>query len=102
MKIIILGKDFFNQYQVVYNNGKQILNFYGDTKKVNIILNDFPIYKNSYDAYLSPGLKSIIFIYSIVGLITFFYILKYCLSEENDFEYDYDDIEDIDDIFEKE
>ena len=99
---IILGKDFFNQYQVVYNNGKQILNFYGDTKKVNIILNDFPIYKNSYDAYLSPGLKSIIFIYSIVGLITFFYILKYCLSEENDFEYDYDDIEDIDDIFEKE
>ncbi len=98
---MILGKDFFNQYQVVYNNGRQILNFYGDTKKVNIMLNNLPIIKDSYDSYLSPGLKSIIIIYSIVGLITFFYILKYCFSEDSDFEYDYDDDDDIDSIFEE-
>ena len=99
---MILGKDFFNQYQVVYNNGKQILNFYGDTKKVTHMLNNVPISKDTYDSYLSPGLKSIIIIYSIVGIIIFFYILKYCFSEDSDFEYDYDDDEDIDNIFEKE
>ena len=99
---MILGKDFFNQYQVVYNNGRQILNFYGDTKKVNIMLNNLPITQDSYDSYLSPGLKSIIIIYSIVGLITFFYILKYCFSEDSYFEYDYDDDDGIDSIFEEE
>ena len=66
------------------------------------MLNNIPISKDTYDSYLSPGLKSIIIIYSIVGIITFFYILKYCFSEDSDFEYDYDDDEDIDNIFEKE
>ncbi len=101
---IILGKSFFQQYTVIFNNGKQVLNFYGNTKKLNFDYIDLlKAIVNENEYWFTPGLITIIITYSIVGLISFFYIVKYCWSEESDYEYeDDDDDEEFDYIFENE
>lgn len=86
---VILGKEFFDEFEVVFNNGNHTLNFYGETRKLNIKVIDLP--KNlpdSSDDWLTPGLIVVFFTFTIVILIIFCYCVKYCNNSYLD---DYDD-----------
>ena len=102
---IELGKSFFNEFSVIYNNGNETLNFFGDIKKLNVPLRDPSNLLNIDSDLFTPGgwVTLIVFITAII--IIFCYLIKYCGEkkdneddEEDDIDYEEDSL--IDDTLE--
>ena len=102
---IDLGKSFFNEFSVIYNNGNETLNFFGDIKKLNVPLRDPSNLLNIDSDIFTPGgwVTLIVFITAII--IIFCYLIKYCGEktdneddEEDDIDYEEDSL--IDDTLE--
>ena len=94
---IELGKSFFNEFSVVYNNGNQTLNFYGEIKKLNVPLKDPSNILNMDSDIFTPGGWVTIIVFATAVLIIICYLSKYCYNkkekEENEEEEDEDDDE---------
>ena len=89
---IELGKSFFNEFSVVYNNGNETLNFYGDIKKLNVPLRDPSNLLNIDSDIFTPGGWVTLIIFITVLIIIFCYLIKYC-GEKTDNDEEEDDID---------
>ena len=94
---IELGKSFFNEFSVVYNNGNETLNFFGDIKKLNVPLRDPSNLLNIDSDYLTPGGWVTVIVFLTALLIIICYLTKYCWSKNDDDNSDDDEIEEDDD-----
>ena len=83
---VILGKEFFKEFEIVFNNGNNSLNFFGDVNKLNIKVIDLP--KDDNNIQFSPGLIIIIITSCIVSLIIFCYCVKNCCNNNLNLEDD--------------
>ena len=94
---IELGKSFFNEFSVIYNNGNETLNFFGDIKKLNVPLKDPESILNIDSDLITPGGWATISVSIIAVLIIICYLSKYCFNknerDENEEEEDEDDDE---------
>ena len=102
---IELGKSFFNEFSVIYNNGNETLNFYGDIKKLNVPLRDPSNLLNVDSDIFTPGGWVTLIVFITVIIIIFCYLIKYCGEksgkddeEEDDIDYEEDSL--IDDTLE--
>ncbi|MCQ2816506.1 MAG: hypothetical protein MJ252_04480 [archaeon] len=78
---VVLGKDFFNEFEVIFNNGNRTLNFYGKTKKFTSDFSstdDWNVLDD--DELLSPGTWCLIIVFGIAFLIIIFYLNSYCFN----------------------
>ena len=89
---IELGKSFFNEFSVVYNNGNETLNFFGDIKKLNVPLRDPSNLLNIDSDIFTPGGWVTLIIFITVLIIIFCYLIKYC-GEKTDNDEEEDDID---------
>ena len=89
---IELGKSFFNEFSVVYNNGNETLNFFGDVKKLNVPLRDPSNLLNIDSDIFTPGGWVTLIIFITVLIIIFCYLIKYC-GEKTDNDEEEDDID---------
>ena len=95
---IQLGKSFFDEFSVVYNNGNETLNFFSDNiKKLNVPLRDPSNLLNIDSDVFTPGgwVTLIVFLTSIFIIVC--YLSKYCLYKNDEDESEEDEIEDDDD-----
>ena len=101
---IELGKSFFNEFSVVYNNGNETLNFFGEIKKLNVPLKDPSSILNMDSDLFTPGGWVTIVVFVTAVLIIICYLSKYCFNksekDENEEEEDDDDELLIDDTLE--
>ena len=102
---IELGKSFFNEFSVIYNNGNETLNFFGDIKKLNVPLKDPSNLLNVDSDIFTPGGWVTLIVFITVLIIIFCYLIKYCGEktgneddEEDDIDYEDDSL--IDDTLE--
>ena len=102
---IELGKSFFNEFSVIYNNGNETLNFFGDIKKLNVPLRDPSNLLNIDSDIFTPGGWVTLIVFITVLIIIFCYLIKYCGEkkdneddEEDDIDYEEDTL--IDDTLE--
>jgi hypothetical protein len=102
---IELGKSFFNEFSIIYNNGNETLNFYGDIKKLNVPLRDPSNLLNIDSDIFTPGGWVTLIVFITVIIIIFCYLIKYCGEktyneddEEDDIDYEEDSL--IDDTLE--
>ena len=102
---IELGKSFFNEFSVIYNNGNETLNFFGDIKKLNVPLRDPSNLLNVDSDIFTPGGWVTLIVFITVIIIIFCYLIKYCGEksgkddeEEDDIDYEEDSL--IDDTLE--
>ena len=70
---VILGKEFFKEFEVVFNNGNNSLNFFGDVNKLSIKVIDLPkdLTDNNIQFYLLLLLLLVLFL-----LLFFVIVLK--------------------------
>ena len=94
---IELGKSFFNEFSVVYNNGNETLNFFGDIKKLNVPLRNPSNLLNIDEDILTPGGWVTLIIFSTSLFIIICYLSKYCLSKNNNDDSEDDETEEDDD-----
>ena len=94
---IELGKSFFNEFSVVYNNGNETLNFYGEIKKLNVPLKDPSNLLNIDTNIFTPGGWVTLIVFITALLIIFCYLSKYCFNKNDSDESDEDEIEEDDD-----
>ncbi len=85
---VILGKEFFKEFEVVFNNGNNSLNFFGDVNKLSIKVIDLPKDLTDNNIQFSPGLFIIIITSCIVSLIIFCYCVKNCCNNNFNLEDD--------------
>ena len=102
---IELGKSFFNEFSIIYNNGNETLNFYGDIKKLNVPLKDPSNLLNIDSDIFTPGGWVTLIVFITVIIIIFCYLIKYCgektdNEDEEDDDMDYEDDSLIDDTLE--
>ena len=102
---IELGKSFFNEFSIIYNNGNETLNFYGDIKKLNVPLKDPSNLLNIDSDIFTPGGWVTLIVFITVLIIIFCYLIKYCgektdNEDEEDDDMDYEDDSLIDDTLE--
>ena len=91
---IELGKSFFNEFpSIIYNNGNETLNFFGDIKKLNVPLRDPSNLLNIDSDIFTPGGWVTLIIFITVLIIIFCYLIKYCGEKSNNDEDDDDDID---------
>ena len=87
---IELGKSFFNEFNVVYNNGNETLNFFGDIKKLSVTLKDPSTFLNIDSDVFTPGGWVTLIAFITALIIIFCYLIKYCgqkgVSDEDDME----------------
>ena len=103
---IELGKSFFNEFpSIIYNNGNETLNFFGDIKKLNVPLRDPSNLLNVDSDIFTPGGWVTLIVFITVIIIIFCYLIKYCGEksgkddeEEDDIDYEEDSL--IDDTLE--
>ena len=95
---IELGKSFFDEFSVVYNNGNETLNFFGDIKKLNVPLRDPSNLLNIDSDIFTPGGWVTLIVFVTALFIIFCYFSKYCFNKEKEEESDDED----DDIKEEE
>ena len=92
---IILGKDFLNEFGIVYNNGLKNIGLFGNVKNVKgMKLEKIP---NFSDNKFSYSFWTIIIIFLIVLIIIIFYIINYkcCKNFSEDEEEDEDEYNQI-------
>ena len=101
---IVLGKSFFNEFSIVYNNGNETLNFFGDVKKLNVPLKDPTNLLNIDSDIFTPGGWVTLIVFITVLIIIFCYLIKYCGektdNEDEDDDIDYEEDSLIDDTLE--
>ena len=102
---IELGKSFFNEFSLIYNNGNETLNFYGDIKKLNVPLRDPSNLLNVDSDIFTPGGWVTLIVFITVIIIIFCYLIKYCgeksnKDDEEDDDIDYEEDSLIDDTLE--
>ena len=93
---IELGKSFFNEFSVVYNNGNETLNFFGDIKKLSITLKDPSTFLNIDSDVFTPGGWVTLIAFITALIIIFCYLIKYCGQKDVG---DGDDMENSDGAF---
>jgi hypothetical protein len=94
---IELGKSFFNEFSVVYNNGNETLNFFGDIKKLNVPLKDPSNLLNIDSNIFSPGGWVTLIVFITALLIIICYLSKYCFKKNDNDESDEDEYDEDDD-----
>ena len=94
---IELGKSFFDEFSVVYNNGNETLNFFGDIKKLNVQLRDPSNLLNIDSDIFTPGGWVTLIVFITALFIIFCYLSKYCFNKNDDDESEEDEIEEKDD-----
>ena len=94
---IELGKSFFNEFSVVYNNGNETLNFFGDIKKLNVPLKDPSNLLNIDSNIFSPGGWVTLIVFITALLIIICYLSKYCFNKNDNDESDEDEYDEDDD-----
>ena len=94
---IILGKSFFKEFSVVYNNGNETLNFFGDIKKLNVILRDPDTLLNIDSDIFTPGGWVTLIIFIITLFIIVCYLSKYCCNKSDNEDSEDDEIDEEDD-----
>jgi hypothetical protein len=77
---------------LVYNNGNETLNFFGDIKKLNVPLRDPSNLLNIDSDIFTPGGWVTLIIFITVLIIIFCYLIKYC-GEKTDNDEEEDDID---------
>ena len=92
---IELGKSFFDEFSVVYNNGNETLNFYGDIKKLNVPLRDPSNLLNIDSDIFTPGGWVTLIVFITAMFIIFCYFSKYCINKEKEEESDDDEDDDM-------
>ena len=91
---IELGKSFFNEFSsIIYNNGNETLNFFGDIKKLNVPLRDPTNLLNIDSDIFTPGGWVTLIIFITVLIVIFCYLIKYCGEKTNNEEDEDDDID---------
>ena len=91
---VILGKDFLNEFDIVYNNGLKNIGIFGNVKNIKgIKLEKIP---NFSDNKFSYSFWTIIIIFSMVFIVIIVYICKYIycknVEDEEDEEDEYNQI----------
>ena len=94
---IELGKSFFDEFSVVYNNGNQTLNFFGETKKLNVLLKDTSNLLNIDSDIFTPGGWVTIIVFATALFIIFCYLSKYCWKKKSDDENEEEEEDEEDD-----
>ena len=95
---IELGKSFFNEFSVVYNNGNETLNFYGDIKKLNVPLRDPYNFLNIDSNIFTPGGWVTIIVFALALFIIICYLSKYCLNKNDSADTDDEEMEEDDEL----
>ena len=95
---IELGKSFFNEFSVVYNNGNETLNFFGDIKKLNVPLKDPSSILNMDSDIFTPGGWVTLIVFVTAVLIIICYLSKYCFNKNEKEENEEDEDEDDDEL----
>ena len=90
---IELGKSFFNEFSVIYNNGNETLNFFGDIKKLNVPLKDPSNLLYIDSDIFTPGGWVTLIVFITVLIIIFCYLIKYCGEKTDNEDDDEDDID---------
>lgn len=91
-----LGKSFFNEFSVIYNNGNETLNICGEIKILNVPLRELSNLLNIDPDIFNPGGWVTLIIFITVIIIIFCYLIKYCKentdNEEDDIDYEKDSL----------
>ena len=95
---IELGKSFFNEFSVVYNNGNETLNFYGDIKKLNVPLKDPYNLLNIDSNIFTPGGWVTIIVFALALFIIICYLSKYCFNKNDNADSDDEEMEEDDEL----
>ena len=95
---IELGKSFFNEFSVVYNNGNETLNFYGDIKKLTVPLRDPYNLLNIDSDIFTPGGWVTIIVFVLALLIIICYLSKYCFNKNDSDDSDDEEMEEDDEL----
>ena len=90
---IELGKSFFNEFSVIYNNGNETLNFFGDIKKLNVPLRDPSNLLNIDSDLFTPGGWVSLIVFITAFIIIFCYLIKYCGEKRDNVDDEEDDID---------
>ena len=91
---IDLGKSFFNEFSsIIYNNGNETLNFFGDIKKLTVPLRDPSNLLTIDSDIFTPGGWVTLIIFITVLIIIFCYLIKYCGEKTNNEEDEEDDMD---------
>jgi hypothetical protein len=91
---IELGKSFFNEFtSIIYNNGNETLNFFGDIKKLTVPLRDPSNLLTIDSDIFTPGGWVTLIIFITVLIIIFCYLIKYCGEKTNNEEDEEDDMD---------
>ena len=76
---------------MVYNNGNETLNFFGDIKKLNVPLRDPSNLLNIDSDIFTPGGWVTLIVFITAMFIIFCYFSKYCINKEKEEESDDED-----------